>query len=107
MSKFFFLFSKNYKEQFEGFGIVYLEAMYKKNIVFASKHGGITDIVKNNFNGFLFDLNNTNYKKKVISSFSLILKDNITQKRIIKNAYNFSRNFSWKKNISQILSRTL
>ena len=107
MSKFFFLFSKNYKEQFEGFGIVFLEAMYKKNIVFASKHGGITDIVKNNFNGFLFDVNNTNYKKKVISSFSLILKDNITQKRIIKNAYNFSRNFSWKKNISQILSRTL
>ena len=77
MSKFFFLFSKNYKEQFEGFGIVFLEAMYRKNIVFASKHGGITDIVKNNFNGFLFDVNATYLDVIPLIEKAYTLKTNI------------------------------
>ena len=35
-SNFFCLFSKKQKNEFEGFGIVFIEAMYTKNIVFTS-----------------------------------------------------------------------
>ena len=61
---FFFLFSKNYKHEFEGFGIVFLEAMYKKNIIFASRNGGMVDILKNNKNAFTFNAENQIIKTK-------------------------------------------
>ena len=102
--KFFFLFSKNYRHEFEGFGIVFLEAMYKKNIIFASKNGGITDILKNKKNAFTFNEENLNYKNRVLQTFYKILANKSLQKKIIRNALNFSKNFSWKKNINLIIN---
>lgn len=104
VSKFFFLFSKNYGHEFEGFGIVFLEAMYKKNLIFSSQNGGITDILTNNKNAFTFDVEKSNYKKKVLSVFNSIMKNNKKRKKIIKNAFTYSKNFSWKKNIDLIIN---
>ena len=106
-SNFFFLFSKNYKNEFEGFGIVFLEAMYKKNIVFASNHGGIKDIIFNEKNGFLFDVNRKNFKNTVINKFFKVLQQKKMQKKIIKYSSNFVKNFSWEKNINEILKRSI
>ena len=103
-SSFFFLFSKNYKHEFEGFGIVFLEAMYKKNLIFASRNGGITDILKNNKNAFTFNVENLNYKNKVLQTFYKIVANKSLQKKIIRNAINYSKNFSWKKNINSIIN---
>ena len=83
VSKFFFLFSKNYGHEFEGFGIVFLEAMYKKSN-FSSQNGGITDILTNNKNAFTFDVEKSNYKKKVLSVFNSIMK-------IIKKEKNYKK----------------
>ena len=103
-SSFFFLFSKNYKHEFEGFGIVFLEAMYKKNLIFASRNGGITDILKNNKNAFTFNVENLNYKNKVLQTFYKIVANKSLQKKIIRNAINYSKHFSWKKNINSIIN---
>ena len=97
VSKYFFLFSKNYKHEFEGFGIVFLEAMYKKNLIFASRNGGSVDILKNKKNSFSFNVEKFNYKKKIVDTFFLLEKNRKLQKKIIKNAFQFSKKFSWEK----------
>jgi phosphatidylinositol alpha-1,6-mannosyltransferase len=106
-SNLFCLFSKKHNHEFEGFGIVFVEAMYTKNIVFASKHGGIGEVVKNNFNGFTFDLEKFNVKEKIVNKIELVSKNKKLKKRIINNAFNYSLNFSWSTNIKKILNACL
>lgn len=103
VSKIFCLFSKNYKHEFEGFGIVIIEAMFAKSIVFASQHGGMQELVKNNVNGFSFNLR-TSKPNLIAKKIELVSKNKNIKKRIISKAHNFSSNFSWKKNIETILS---
>ncbi len=103
-SRFFFLFSKNYKHEFEGFGIVFLEAMYKKNIIFASRNGGMVDILKNNKNAFTFNAEKSNYKNKVLNIFFKTISNKRMQQKIIRNALRYSKNFSWEKNINSIVN---
>ena len=104
LSKYFFLFSKNYKHEFEGFGIVFLEAMYKKNLIFASKNGGTIDILKNKKNSFSFNVEKLNYEKKIIDEFFWLEKNKKFQKKIITNAFQYSKKFSWEKNIKSIIN---
>ena len=106
-SNFFCLFSKKHNHEFEGFGIVFAEAMYTKNIVLASKHGGIGEVVKNNFNGFSFDLEKFNVKEKIVNKIEFVSKNKKLQKKIINNAFNYSLNFSWSENIKKILNACL
>jgi glycosyltransferase involved in cell wall biosynthesis len=101
-SKYFFLFSKNYKNEFEGFGIVFLEAMYKKNIIFASRNGGTTDILKDRINSFTFDIENYDHKKNILDRFFYIHKKTKIKRQIINSAYQYTKNFSWEKNINSI-----
>ena len=103
-SKYFFLLSKNYKHEFEGFGIVFLEAMYKKNLIFASKNGGTIDILKNKKNSFSFNVEKLNYEKKIIDEFFWLEKNKKFQKKIITNAFQYSKKFSWEKNIKSIIN---
>ncbi len=103
-SKYFFLLSKSYKHEFEGFGIVFLEAMYKKNIIFASTNGGITDILKNKKNAFIFNVENSNYKKKLLKTFFSVERNKKIQKKIIDKGISFSKKFSWEKNINLIIN---
>ena len=106
-SNFFCLFSKKHNHEFEGFGIVFAEAMYTKNIVFASKHGGIGEVVKNNLNGFSFDLEKFNVKEKIVNKIEFVSKNKKLKKKIINRAFNYSLNFSWSKNIKKILNACL
>ena len=78
--------------------------MYKKNIIFASRNGGMVDILKNNKNAFTFNAENLNYKNKVLQTFYKIMSNKSLQKKIIRNAINYSKNFSWKKNINSIIN---
>ena len=107
LSKFFCLFSKEVNREFEGFGIVFLEAMFTKNIIISSKHGGIQNIIQNKKNGFLFNINRTDVKAKIIKKIEFISKNKKERKTIIGNAYSSSLNFSWDKNISEILNLSL
>lgn len=103
-SNFFCLFSKNYKREFEGFGIVYLEAMFTKNVIFSAKEGGVVEIVKNNINGLSFNLNSRNSIKKIVNKIEIVQKNKKMSSMLIKNAFNHSLKFSWEKNIKKIIS---
>lgn len=103
-SKYFFLFSKNFNHEFEGFGIVFLEAMYKKNLIFASKNGGTVDILNNKKNSFSFDVEKLNYEKKVLDTFFSLEENKNLQKKIINNAFKYVKKFSWEKNINSIIN---
>ena len=77
--------------------------MFAKSIVFASQHGGMQELVKNNVNGFSFNLR-TSKPNLIAKKIELVSKNKNIKKRIISKAHNFSSNFSWKKNIETILS---
>ncbi len=50
----------------EAFGLVIIEGMIKKKIILASNVGGITEIVKDGYNGFLFEsLNRESFVAKI------------------------------------------
>jgi len=106
-SKYFFLFSKNFNHEFEGFGIVFIEAMYTGNIVFASKHGGITELIKNNLNGYIFDIKRKDNKQIVVNQFIKISKNENKILKILNYALKFSKKFSWNKNIKAVINNSL
>ena len=51
-----------------------------------------------------FNVENLNYKNKVLQTFYKIVANKSLQKKIIRNAINYSKNFSWKKNINSIIN---
>jgi glycosyltransferase involved in cell wall biosynthesis len=106
-SKFFCLFSKEINREFEGFGIVFLEAMFSKNIILSSTHGGIQNIIHSGKNGYLFDIKKKDVVANIIKKIEFISKNKNEKKKIIDQAYSSSLNFSWDKNINEILNLSL
>ena len=106
-SNFFCLFSKEFNGEFEGFGIVFIEAMFTKNVVLASNHGGISEIVTNKKNGYKFNLNNKTVNKEIIKKIEFIQKNKKERDKVINNAYSYSLNFSWIKNINKVINLSL
>jgi len=61
--------------QYDIFGMVLMEAMYNKCIVFSSLNGGSTELINNNINGFILKSFNTEeWAQKIIDSFSFSLE---------------------------------
>jgi glycosyltransferase involved in cell wall biosynthesis len=82
-------------QEYESFGYVALEAMSVKKIVIATKCGGLNEIIKNNYNGYLAKVEDPNdFAKKI-----LFVINNIKEISIIKkNAYNiFRKKFCYDK----------
>lgn len=67
----------------EGFGLVPLEAMASGNVVITSNSGGVTDYIKDNFNGFIINdvLNVNSYMEKI----DLLINDEIIYNKIKNN----------------------
>lgn len=80
--------------EYEGLGLVLLEAMSTKVPIIASNSSAIPELIKNNYNGFLF--NKGNYKElalklKQIENYKI-------KKKFIKNSYSFlKKNFNLNK----------
>jgi len=68
----FIMPSRNIKGDFEGFGIVYLEANLAKKAVIAGDSGGVSDAVVDNFNGILVDPENP---EEIASAILKLLQD--------------------------------
>ncbi|MFX0140893.1 MAG: glycosyltransferase family 4 protein [Candidatus Hodarchaeota archaeon] len=75
-----FIFPTNWKT--EGFGIVALEAMACAKPVIASRIGPIPEIVKDNFNGLLFEAGN---EKDLARKIDLLLSDELLRQRLGNN----------------------
>lgn len=68
----------------ESFGFTAIEAMSQKKIIIACKTGGLSEVIKNNFSGFLIaHTNHTKFAKKIIK----INENNELKKKMKKNAY--------------------
>lgn len=76
----------------ETFGLVFIEAMAKSNIIIGAKGWGIDGIVENNFNGFLVEPRNTKDMINVVSS--LFESDFNEINKILLNSYNTINNYT-------------
>jgi len=83
--------------EWEGFGLVVIEAMAAELPVVASDRGALPYLVKNGINGYL-----SRNKQDLEMNIKLALKRN---KKIIKNAKIFSKQFEWD-NLSRTLYKT-
>ena len=83
----------------EPFGMVAIEAMLSKKPVVAANHGGLTETVKNNKTGFLFEPNNN---LKLAEAISNLIEDK--DKRILFGEKGFERvhlYFSLEKHVAE------
>lgn len=89
LSKVFVLTSK-----YEGFGLVLLEAMYAKKPIIASRVSAIPEVIKNNWNGFLFKYGNIkdfNSKLIKIKNSNISKKFNKNSELSLNQKFNFFR----------------
>lgn len=86
----------------EGFGRVLLEAMAAGTLVVATKVGGVSEIIQDQYTGFLVDYGNVAQASDRIVD---IFKNDINYKQVIKNAYFFVKESLSEENFCQSLTR--
>ncbi|HIP84823.1 MAG TPA: glycosyltransferase family 4 protein [Methanothermococcus okinawensis] len=77
----------------EGLGMTVLEAMASGKCVIGSKVGGIPELILDNYNGFLFEVNNVEMLREKIE---LLVNNKGLRKRLGRNGKEFSKRFSWE-----------
>ena len=91
---------------YESFGLVALESMACSTPVIASNVGGLSVIIKSNYNGFLFEAGDEDNLSKII--LSIYSKDGnpdwLKLQSLSKNALEHSQLFSWEKSAKKIIS---
>jgi glycosyltransferase involved in cell wall biosynthesis len=90
----------------EGTSLSLLEAMASGNAVIATRVGGLTDIVINNFNGLLIEPNEQSLTGAIIDLIRNKTKREILAKNAIETAKTFSKD-RWEKQWKKILSQYL
>lgn len=84
----------------EAFGQSLLENMARKRIVVSSKTDGGKELIKDNKNGFLFNLRNIKELKKILLEINKLSDTKI--KNMTNNAYKESEKYSLSKNIDKL-----
>ncbi|AEH06943.1 glycosyltransferase family 4 protein [Methanothermococcus okinawensis] len=83
----------------EGLGMVLLEAMASGKAVIGTNVGGIPELVKDNFNGFLIEPKNPNVLREKIN---ILINDKDLRREMGKNGKRFSKGFSWKESAKRV-----
>jgi len=89
-----------YKKSVEGFGISYIEAASYGKPSIGGIYGGEGDAIKSGITGYLCNGNDLN---AIYETLLKILSDE-KYKELGNNAYEFSKEFSWKKIIKKYIS---
>jgi len=96
----FIMPSRVIEGDYEGFGIVYLEANLAGKPVIAGRSGGIQDVVKDGINGLLV---NPESIDEICETIVKLAHDKDLRNKLGDNAKKFVvENFDWKKQISNI-----
>ncbi len=74
---------------FEGFGISFLEASYFKNVVIGGRNGGVTEAIKDGHSGFLVDTNS----KDAIESISKVINNLLDNSNLINQMAEFGHQY--------------
>lgn len=92
----------------DGFGLSVIEAMSKKVLPFVSTNAGVADIIKDAYNGFLF---NTSDIEKIISQCEFLQEHRMALSNMQNEAYESVSNLHWedydealKKSLFQIIN---
>ncbi|MHA1694022.1 MAG: glycosyltransferase family 4 protein [Candidatus Helarchaeota archaeon] len=96
----FILTPRFYKNKFEGFGLVYLEAGACKKPVIGASSGGVSEVIKHGETGFLVAEND--YKK--VAEYAIKILTNLELKeKLGENGLLNARNNSWSKICKRLL----
>jgi phosphatidylinositol alpha-1,6-mannosyltransferase len=93
--------SRDIKGDFEGFGIVYLEANLFGKPVIAGFSGGVKDAVVDGYNGLLVDPESIEEIKKGI--IKLATDPGLCRQLGEQGRIRASRDFSWEKQVEKIV----
>jgi len=85
----------------EGFGIVYLEAMSLKKPVIGTQGEGISEIIKDGFNGFLVKPKDVN---SLVEKLELLIKSQSLRNKIGLNGFGTVKNLTWQNNAEQTMN---
>lgn len=86
--------------RWEGFGLVALEGMRNKKAIIASNKGALPELVKNNVNGYIFDISNLSTLEGIVNNLN-----KKTLKTLGENGYEvFEKNFTSDKMNRQIIN---
>ncbi|MGA0164544.1 MAG: glycosyltransferase family 4 protein, partial [Bdellovibrionota bacterium] len=86
----------------EAFGFVYLEAGLFRLPLLGHKIGGVEDIIVDGQTGFLCEVNQT---KELSDRILLLIKDADLRKRMGDLAHERSKQFTWKRFVSEFYPR--
>lgn len=78
----------------EGFGLVILEAMASGLPVVASRSGGITDIITDNFNGLLTEEKNS---KDISDKLNMLINNHNLYERLSQNVVNTAKKYDYEE----------
>jgi glycosyltransferase involved in cell wall biosynthesis len=84
---------------YEVFGMIILESFINSTPVVASRIGGIPELVKDGYNGFLFEPGSVNGLKSILGKIS---DDPSILKELEKNAYESSRGYSIENHVKKL-----
>lgn len=101
-SDIFIMPSRNIDGDFEGFGIVYLEANLSGKPVIAGNSGGVKDAVKDGYSGLLVDPEDPVSIKEVINK--LVLDKDLREKLGQQGQRRAIQEFNWEKQTAKLVS---
>lgn len=84
----------------ETFGLVGLEAMSYKNILFAGSYSGISEIINDSENGFVFDMKH-NPSKNLAEKIEFLLNNKSKAHTISEAGYFLSCKFTWDRSFEE------
>ncbi|MBF0239676.1 MAG: glycosyltransferase family 4 protein [SAR324 cluster bacterium] len=102
----FIMPSRDIQGDFEGFGIVFLEANASGKVVIAGNSGGIPDVVRHEKTGLLVDPENPS---AIAGAILRLLEDDVLRTRMETEARNHALAFTWEKSASllnQLLNKS-
>ncbi|MFA6551391.1 MAG: glycosyltransferase family 4 protein, partial [Patescibacteria group bacterium] len=95
----FIMPSRNMNGDFEGFGIVYLEANAHGKPVIAGDSGGVRDAVIDGVNGLLVDPESTD---EIASAIIKLSKDESSRKKLGEQGKERAKQFDWKNQADKV-----
>lgn len=86
---------------YEGFGMVFLEAMASGLPVVTTDTGGVGDIIENGVDGFIVPRRNS---QAIADAVEKLLANPDLQEKIGKRAKEKAKNYVWKKTTERVLN---